>query len=311
MKHTRMFKTYIIKMKYLKNIFLGGIAFLIVSACDSNDSELDHDMGTHVSAIIKLDHSLAIGDEFTIQQQAGGENQTLILDTFKFLISDVVVKTADNQMISIPNNVAGSLIDLSKAVNKEVQVYLTEIPDGEYKSISFGIGVSDEVANGSADEQSRLFDLAAADMNWSWNPNSYIFSKIEATNKVNVMHHMAKTESEQADDLSIHIGKKGDFDGYRTVTIDLSTLKNKSLFIKKEFSPSIHIIVNIEKLFSPNDGVAVYLGAPSKVDFSDNYSSIFEAQHVHPLDEAIYLEDVEMDVDSGTHDGDGHSGHNH
>jgi hypothetical protein len=264
-------------------------------------------MGTHVSAIIKLDHSLAIGDEFTIQQQAGGENQTLILDTFKFLISDVVVKTADNQMISIPNNVAGSLIDLSKAVNKEVQVYLTEIPDGEYKSISFGIGVSDEVANGSADEQSRLFDLAAADMNWSWNPNSYIFSKIEATNRVNMMHHMAKSETEQADDLSIHIGKKGDFDGYRTVTIDFP----QNITVKSEVSPSVHVKVNIEKLFSPNDGLAVYLGAPSKVNFSDNYSSIFEAQHVHPLDEAIYLEDVEMDVDSGTHDGDGHSGHNH
>jgi len=55
----------------------------------------------------------------------------------------------------------------------------------------------------------------------------------------------------------------------------------------------------------------VYLGAPSKVNFADNYSSIFEAKHVHPLDKAIYLEDVEMEMDSGTDDGDGHSGHNH
>lgn len=305
MEHAPIFKTYTIKMKNLKNILFGGIAFLLVSACGSNDSELDPNIGTHVSAIIKLDHSLAIGDEFTIQQQADGENQTLILDKFKFLVSDVVVKTADNQMISIPNNVAGSLIDLSKADDKEIQMYLTGIPNGEYKSISFGIGVSEEVANGSADEQSKLFDLAAADMNWSWNPNSYIFSKIEATNKLNMMHHMAKSETEQADDLWIHIGKKGDFDGYRTVTIDFP----QNITVKSEVSPSVHVKVNIEKLFIPNDGASVYLGTPSTVDFADNYSNIFEIHHVHPLNEAINLEDVEMDMD---HDDDsGDSSHNH
>ena len=268
-------------MKILQSILLGGIILLSFAACNNNDSDMDHQSGTHVSAVIKFDHSLAIGDEFSIQQEADGAIQTLVLNKFKFLISDVVVKTTKDDMIEIPNNIAGSLIDLSKGVGKEFKIYLTGIPNGEYKSISFGIGVSDDVANGSADEQSKLFDLAAADMNWSWNPNSYIFSKIEATNKMNI-----------TDNLNLHIGKKGEFDGYRRVGIDFP----QNITVKAEVSPSFHVKVNLEKLFVPNDGSSVYLGSPSKVAFADNFSDIFEIHHVHPLNEAINLEDIEMDT---------------
>ncbi|WP_152285943.1 MbnP family protein [Flavicella marina] len=291
-------------MKNIKIVMITVIAVITFTACNNSDTNMEHDNGTHVSAVIKLDHSIAIGDEFTIQQQADGVTQTLVLDKFKFLISDVSVKTANNNMISIPNNVAGSLIDLAKADDKEVKLYLTEIPDGEYKSITFGIGVSDEVASGSADAQSRLFDLASADMNWSWNPNSYIFSKIEATNKLNMMNHMAKSETEDADNLWIHIGKKGDFDGFRTVTLDFP----QNITVKNEVSPSVHVKVNIEKLFTPDNGVTVYLGAPNSSDFADNYANIFEVHHVHPLDEAVDLEDVEQDDhDHSDSEGSSHS----
>lgn len=293
-------------MKNLKSFILGGAAFLSIISCNNNDdSEMDHDDGTHVSAVIKLDHSLSIGDQFTVMQAADGENQTLVLDKFKFLISDVSVKSSTNEMIAIPNNVAGNLVDLSKAEDSEVKLYLTEIPDGTYTSITFGIGVSEEVASGSADDQTTLYDLAASDMNWSWNPNSYIFSKIEATNMLNMMDHMAKSETEAADDLWIHIGKKGDFDGFRMVTLEFP----QAITVKAEVSPSVHVIVDIEKLFTPDNGTPVYLGAPVSVDFADNYQNIFEVHHVHPLDEAINLEDIEMDMD---HDSEEDStDHNH
>lgn len=281
-------------MKNLKVFIVALVAVLGFNSCDSNDDEMNHHIDAdHVSAVIKFDHSLAIGDDIVIKDVENGVDQTLILGKFKFLISDVKVVTSEDEVISVPNNLGGNLIDLAHATNKEVKVYLSGLPKGEYKSVSFGIGVSEEVAGGSATDQTKLFELAQADMNWTWNPNSYIFSKIEATNK---------SVEAAAKDLSIHIGKKANFNGFRTVSLDFP----QNFEVNANVSPSVHVKIAIEKLFTPDTGTSVYLDAPSKADYADNYTNIFEVHHVHPLDDAISLDDVDMT----DHSGDG-SSHNH
>ncbi|MGY5353735.1 MbnP family protein [Wenyingzhuangia sp. IMCC45467] len=279
-------------MKTLKKMALLALTTTVLISCNNNDESIKE--GTHVSAVVKFDHSLALGDEFTLTD-SNNEEQTLTLNKFKFIISDVMLRDSENNQIHLPNNIAANLIDLANAdETNKVKIYLTEIPEGSYQSISFGLGVSKEVANGSTEAQERLMELAEADMQWSWNPNSYIFSKIEASN--------TNTETTTAPGLIAHIGDKGDFSGYTTIDLTFP----ETLIIKKEVSPSIHVIVSINKLFTPDNAgetVAFDLlghGGSSEAtqNLITNYKEIFEVHHLHPNEEAINLEDVEEDTHS-------------
>ncbi|MGY6647621.1 MbnP family protein [Wenyingzhuangia sp. IMCC45574] len=289
----------------LKRALLAFLAIAIIS-CNEDDNNISNE-GTHVSAVVKFDHSLALGDHFTLKDK-NNVDQNIELTKFKYLISNIIVIDTDNQQVQIPNNVGAQLIDLANTDDSNmVKVYLTNIPDANYKSISFGIGVSKEVANGSTHDQTRLMDLAEHDMQWAWNPNSYIFSKIEGAN--------LDTSTTSPTNLLIHLGDKGDsFSGYRTVNLDFP----ENLTVKSNLSPSMHVTVAVEELFTPTtaehtavafDAVGGH-GASSEAagNYADNFKTIFEVHHLH-IEAAINLEDVAQH-DHEDNDSSGH-GHTH
>ncbi|MDO6802865.1 hypothetical protein Q4595_10435 [Wenyingzhuangia sp. 1_MG-2023] len=288
-------------MKTLKSYIMVAFVAALLIACDDNNESIESE-GTHVSAVLKLQHSLGLGDEFVLTD-SDDEDKTLELSKFKYIVSDIVITNTDDEAIALDNNDAAQLIDLENAdATNQVFAYLTGIPEGSYKSISFGIGVSQEVADGSTEDQIKLMELAESDMQWTWNPNSYIFSKIEASD-INSVETVSNN-------LQIHVGNKGDFNGYRTVSLTFP----ETLTLSSSVSPSVHFTVAIEELFNPEaPGISVAydaIGAHGdssdiSVNFADNYANIFEIHHIHPTEEAINLEDVEeenhSDDDSSEH----------
>ncbi|NIJ45560.1 hypothetical protein FHR24_002028 [Wenyingzhuangia heitensis] len=283
-------------MKNLRKwAFLALTTTALISCNNDDDSMGNENEGTHVSAVLKFEHSLGLGDEFTLTDSEDNQ-QNLELTKFKFIVSDVKVTTTNDEVVALSNNDAAELIDLANADETDVvRMYLTGIPEGSYKSISFGVGVSQEVASGSTENQIKLMELAeqdSEDMVWSWNPNSYIFSKIEATN--------LDVTTTAPTNLQIHVGNKGGVDGFRTVEL----IFPETLTIASKISPSIHTNVSIEKLFTPDapgievayDAIGAHGGTDdASINFSDNYANIFEIEHLHPNEAAINLEDVEMD----------------
>lgn len=290
-------------MKTLKFYLIVAFSAAMLIACDNNDESIENE-GTHVSAVVKFDHSLALGDEFVLTD-SNDDDQTIELTKFKYLISDVIITNTDNEEFAIPNNIGAQLVDLANAdASGTVKVYLTNVPNGTYKSIQFGVGVSQEVANGSTEDQTRLMHLAESDMQWTWNPNSYIFSKIEGSN--------VSTETTAPINLQIHVGYKGDVDGFRVINLDFP----ETLTVAPEVSPSAHVTVAIEKLFQPDaPGVSVAFDAvgahggtnEASINYADNFTSIFEIHHLHTNEEAINLEDVEEDSHDDSEEDSGHS----
>ena len=283
-------------MKTLKSYILGALAAaLLISCSNDDDNNIDQSEGTHVSAVVKFDHSLMIGDLITLKDKEN-QDQNIELTKFKYLISDVVVTATDDSQYEIPNNIGAQLIDLAHAdANGVVKTYLTGVPDGSYKSFTFTVGVSKEVAAGNADAQEKLMELAEADMQWTWNPNSYIFSKIEGAN----------TSTVQApNNLQIHIGDKGEnFIGSRIVNLEFP----QTLTVASKISPSVHLIVAIEKIFTPDapgvsvpfDAVASHGGTDDNAtNYADNFANSITLDHLHTNEEAINLEDVEQHDDS-------------
>ncbi|MEN8890438.1 MAG: MbnP family protein [Wenyingzhuangia sp.] len=274
-------------MNFLKLYLVVVCTVALIISCSQN--EISTKEGTQVSATLKFQHSLGLGDLLELTDTKS-QKQSLTLDKFKYLISEVQFTTNDNENITLSNNDAAQLIDLDFAdESNTVTVHLTDVPVGDYKSVSFGIGVSQEVANGSTEEQTKLMDLAEQDMQWAWNPNAYVFSKIEASN--------LNTESTVPTDLQVHIGNKGSFVGYRTVTMVFP----ETLSLDSKVSPSLHITVAIEKIFAPEnpsksvafDAIGAHGGSSDVTsNFADNFASIFQVHHIHPTEQAIYLEDV-------------------
>ncbi|WP_029489314.1 MbnP family protein [Ochrovirga pacifica] len=296
-----------IKMYNLKKTALLAFTAITLFSCNNDDDNIDDKKseGTHVSAVVKFDHSLRLGELLTLKDKEN-QDQSIKLTKLKYIISDVKVTATDGSEYEIPNNVGAQLVDLDHSDdNGIVKTYFTGIPNGSYKKITFTVGVSKEVAEGAAEAQERLMELAEADMHWDWNPNSYIFSKIEGSN--------TNTASTTPTNLQIHIGDKGEnFVGSRVVNLEFP----ENLTVATKISPSVHLKVFIEKIFNPNepgqfvpfDGVAAHGGSDENaINYADNFANSIVIDHLHANEEAINLEDVEEHDHS---EGDGHS-HNH
>lgn len=281
-----------------------ALTAITLFSCNNDDDNIEQNDGTHVSAVVKFDHSLFLGGLISLKDNEG-QDQNIKLTKFKYLISDVVVTGTNDETFAVPNNTGAQLVDLDHAdENGIVKTYLTGVPDGSYKKLTFTIGVSKEVAAGNAEAQEKLMELAEADMQWTWNPNSYIFSKIEGTN--------TSTETTTPTNLQIHLGDKGeDFIGSRTVNLELPQILN----VGSKVSPSVHLKVAIEKIFSPDapgvsvpfDAVASHGGSDENAtNYADNFANSITIDHLHTNEEAINLEDVEEDHDH-SEEGDSHS----
>jgi hypothetical protein len=97
-------------------------------------------------------------------------NQSFTVTNFKYYISNIHLKKADGKEF-----ISTNYFLINEDDKKSKQLLLNKIPDGEYTSISFTIGV-DSLHNCSG-AQSGALDPANG-MFWAWN-TGYIFLKLE------------------------------------------------------------------------------------------------------------------------------------
>jgi hypothetical protein len=115
------------------------------------------------------DQPFAIGTTY-----ADPDNRPMLVETFKAYISDVYAVKADGTPVLIED------IDLVNFNNGAT--FTHTLPNGEYSSIRFGIGVPADLNTGqdpAQDPSSHPLSVEASEsMFWTWN-SGYIFSKFE------------------------------------------------------------------------------------------------------------------------------------
>lgn len=180
---------------------------------------------------------------------------------FRYYVSNIVLTKSDNSTFTVPESYY--LVDAAVAGSNEF--HLDDIPAGDYKSISFMLGV-DSTRNVSGAQTGALDP--AKDMFWSWN-SGYIFLKFEG-------------QSLQSPDSTVlyHIG------GFRTPNIAYRTVSSTfaETVTVNDNMPELHYKVNVKKLFH-NTSVAttykVHMPGAAAVGLADNAASMFSLDQVH------------------------------
>jgi hypothetical protein len=189
-------------------------------------------------------------------------NQTFTISKFNYYIGQLKFNRNDGSSYFIDNYY---LVSEDEEKQSSKSIPLTSIPEGEYTSFEFIIGV-DSARNCSGAQSGALDPINA--MFWTWN-TGYIFMKLEGKSKFSPAPGTI---------LEYHIG------GYKQVENCIKKVKipfNQSVKIGKNNSVKIQLKVDVAEI----------LKNPTTIDFSeipvvnnplnatviaDNYADIFQ-----------------------------------
>jgi hypothetical protein len=308
-----MFKTYIIKMKYLKNIFLGGIAFLIVSACDSNDDTLQQLSENKVDVYIQFDNEFDIND-FQLKKNYSVANANDInISTLKYLITDIVFYgVSGTENYTVPTQESFHIVDAS--CESTAYKYFTNIPDGKYNKISIRYGVSEEVFELGSDAQGEmLLKAKEMGMNWSWTVG-YRFLTYEGTydgNHANSfkVHNGSHGSSSGGHGLHSHAKEENEtqtrIDNSKVITMEFPN--DSEILVSDATSPKVHLKVDISKILKGSYTLDVSEGniiidAHKSPKVAENIATMFSIGHIHPTDPNFDLPEIENCESSNPND---------
>lgn len=232
--------------------------------------------------VIGGDHDLHLNEASAANVNAAGEQ--FIITNLKYYISNIILTTTDGDEYVVPQDSSYFLIDEADEESHEAHI---NVPEGDYKTLKFTIGVDSLRSTMDISKRTGVLDPADGHdgMYWGWNPG-YIFFKMEGT-----------SPAAPADPTGQHIFRYhiGGFGGYsaptinniKTVTLDLSEVGASGIArVRVGRAPEIHLFADILKVFSGNTNVSI--AANPQVMFSDfslnianNYASMFSHNHTH------------------------------
>lgn len=241
-----------------------------VTEGDSNDVILEFD--NRVGA-----QKLVLGE--TLYQTGTGESFTV--STFNYFVSNVSLKKTDGSNIKFPDQ----YFLIRQADNNSWEPVLKNVPAGDYQEITFTIGVDSTKSVSPVGERKGVLDEGSYGddgMYWSWN-SGYIFLKLEGTSPA------APANGAGIRRFQMHVGGFGGMtsatiNNLRTVTLPFP--QNQLATVRKTVAPTIHVIANLQKIFSGKttvkiaDTPAIHMPAAA-VPLANNYVHMFTVDHTH------------------------------
>ncbi|MEP7259427.1 MAG: MbnP family protein [Flavitalea sp.] len=260
-------------MKHI--FFLGVILALAFQAC-KKDGTPAYNNTVKADLSVEFDN---IAGEADLQLNSGtytnASNEQLTITKLKYYVSNFVVTNTDGTVYTVPQDSCYFLIDES---DEDTHEPILHVPEGEYKTVSFTVGVDSLRSSKDISERKGVLDPTAdgGDMYWGWN-SGYIFFKMEGTSPAATMDGT----------FMYHIGGFGGYssptiNNLKTITLDLTARGMPKVKSGKE--TNIHILVDVLKMFTGTTNVSI--AENSMVMFSDysisianNYAAMFRHDH--------------------------------
>ncbi len=196
------------------------------------------------------------------------EGESFSITKLQYFISNVKLKKTDGSEYVIPQDSSYFLIDESVEASTRVTV---NVPEGEYSTLIFTLGVDSLRSTMSADKRTGVLTPTAD--NYRDENKGYIHFKIEG----------------QSPDYQFHIGGYGGktsstFNNIKTYTIDL--IPGGVAKAHAGHTSSIHLMGDILKVFTGTQNISIE-NHPEVMfeDFStviaNNYALMFRHDHTH------------------------------
>lgn len=203
---------------------------------------------------------------------ASGEDFTIT--AFNYFVSNVVLKKADGTELKFIDKYF--LIKESVAESKVIT--LTDVPAGDYTSVSFVVGVDSAKSVSDVAQRTGVLDPASYgtdNMYWSWN-SGYIFFKMEGK---------SSKSTNAAKDFKFHIGGFGGMsaktaNNLRTVSLPIADIAK----VRKNIAPEVHLSIDAQKVFKTSLKIAesnTIMNPTLGVAVANNYKDMFAVEHVH------------------------------
>ena len=202
--------------------------------------------------------------------------QNFTVDKFNYFISNIILEKTDGTNYIVPQDSCYFLIKSSNKASQNISI--KNIPVGNYRKISFMIGVDSARSCMPASARTGALDVgaAAADMYWTWN-TGYIFLKLQC------MPIIPKGgDSSSAIPYVYHIGGFGGLNNPTLNNIREVNLNFNTSLTLTENSTTAKIIIKADALKVLEGSTQVNLATtptvmltPYSANIANNYQNMF------------------------------------
>lgn len=257
-----------------QQIFLFASVILFAASCKKDDAP---QYNSNVKAPLTIEFDQVVGSsdmQLNTGNYTNAVGESFNITTCKYFISNIKLTRTDGSVYVVPQLESYFLIDESNHDSHEAEL---SVPEGEYKTLEFMVGVDSLRNTKDISERTGVLDPAgaAAGMYWSWN-SGYIFFKLEGASPASAMG-----------DYMYHIGGFGGYssptiNNIKTVNIDLSARGVPK--VKTGRSANVHLFVDVLKMFNGSTNISIasnpmVMFNSFSTTIANNYVAMFRHDH--------------------------------
>lgn len=261
-------------MKFLTILVV--MTTILFTSC-KKDTQPEYNIAVKSPISIEFDNIVGSSDlQLNTGTYNNGLGQSFTVSKLKYYVSNFTFTNSQGITYTVPQNESYFLIDESVPASLKPVV---NIPEGEYVSFSFMLGVDSLRNTMDVSNRTGVLDISgpATDMYWTWN-SGYIFFKMEGTSPlITTMGGI----------FQYHVGG---FGGYNTpttnnlitITTDLSARGVARVSTGRR--PNVHLFVNVLKAISGSTNIdfsttSMIHSPAAAVPVRNNYSTMVTHDH--------------------------------
>jgi hypothetical protein len=233
----------------MKHIVLtAAVTAVLFSSCKKDDTSA-YDASVKAGLSVEFDNIAGSADLQLNTTYTNATGESFKVTKLKYYVSNFVLTNVDGTVYTVPQEDSYFLIDESDATTHEPEL---EIPEGEYKTLTFTLGVDSLRSTKNISERTGVLDPAGAATGMYWDQNNgYIFFNIEGT---------SPASAAAGNIFSYHIGGYGGqtaptLNNLRTVTLDLTARGTPKVKAGKE--TNVHLMIDVLKLFNGSTNISI------------------------------------------------------
>lgn len=260
----------------MKKILLFAAIAAAVSSCKKDDPTT-FDSNSKGDISIEFDNIVGSSDlQLNTGTYTNASGEAFKVTTLKYYVSNFKFTKTDGTIYTVPQDSSYFLIDESNAASHEPTF---SIPEGEYKAVSFMVGVDSLRNTMDISRRTGVLDPTTTGMYWGWN-SGYIHLMLEGTSP-------ASTQTGNV--FQYHIGLFGGMtsptiNNTRRVTLDLTARGTAN--VKKGKDTDVHLMADILKLFGGSSNLSIAAvsavhGEANSAPIANNYAAMFTHDHTH------------------------------
>jgi hypothetical protein len=265
-------------MRYLVTcgFFIFSTVAIILFASCNKDNEAGYNPSVNGELTVEFDNIAGSADlALNTAKYTNNSGEKFTVTQLRYYVSNFSLVRTDGTVYTIPQDSCYFLIDESDPSTHEP---LLNVPEGEYKTLSFMVGVDSLRSTMDFSQRTGVLDTTSdgGDMYWDLN-RGYIFFNIEGS------YATGSTEGTYKYQIGGFGGYSSPtFNNIKKLTLDLTQRGTPKVKAGKE--TNIHLMVDILKFFNGKSTLSIasdptVMFNDFSVQLADNLPAMFEHDH--------------------------------